>query len=286
MAWVFTHSRSKNAERLVMLAVADACNSRDGTGAWLSYAALCAKTNLSERAAHAAVQGCERRGELRVERTAGRGGVNRYAVIMLPVDNPVDGPTKGADSADIQERAQNLRPAESADIRTDDVPQVSPLKGAESAGQRRARKGAESADGTVKTSSTKKSGSKKHPDSDTPDREDVEAVCGHLVDWIVRNGSKRPKINQEWRDEARRLIDLDGRTVEQIIKAIDWCQQDPFWRANILSMRTLRRQYDQLRLAAQRKNSTTSPMNGPYRNHEDPQAHQRSWDRRRSEQRQ
>jgi DNA-binding transcriptional ArsR family regulator len=87
-----------------------------------------------------------------------------------------------------------------------------------------------------------------------PPRADVEKICRHLADRIEDNGSKRPNITKKWRDEARRLIDLDGRTVDQIIRAIDWCQNDTFWKANVLSMPTLREQYDRLRLAAQGRN--------------------------------
>lgn len=89
-----------------------------------------------------------------------------------------------------------------------------------------------------------------------PDRPDVEQVCRHLADRIEANGSKRPTITKAWRDAARRLIDRDGRSVEQIVRAIDWCQDDDFWRSNILSMPKLREKYDQLRLAAQRGQRT------------------------------
>ncbi|MYW03486.1 hypothetical protein [Streptomyces sp. SID3343] len=75
-------------------------------------------------------------------------------------------------------------------------------------------------------------------------------MCQHLADRIEGNGSRRPRINQEWRDEARRLIDLDGRSVERIIRAIDWCQADSFWKSNVMSMPTLRKQYDRLVLKA------------------------------------
>jgi len=106
------------------------------------------------------------------------------------------------------------------------------------------------------------------PDTDHPDqgqtedrslvlpRADVEHICRHLAARIEGNGSKRPNVTKRWRDSARLLLDRDGRTVEQVVKAIDWCQTDTFWRANILSMPTLREKYDQLRLAAQRKNGT------------------------------
>lgn len=84
-----------------------------------------------------------------------------------------------------------------------------------------------------------------------PDRPDVERVCAHLADRMVANDCKRPTISQEWRDEARRLIDLDGRTEDQIMRCIDWATAHHFWRKNILSMPTLRKQYDRLRLDAE-----------------------------------
>ena len=80
----------------------------------------------------------------------------------------------------------------------------------------------------------------------------IDRLCTHLADRIEANGSKRPTITKGWRDAARLLMTRDGRTEEQIHRAILWCQNDEFWRANILSMPTLRRQYDRLRLAAQR----------------------------------
>lgn len=92
----------------------------------------------------------------------------------------------------------------------------------------------------------------KNSSSDAAHRPDVEKVCEHLADRMVDNGCTRPEIGQRWRDAARLLIDKDGRTVDQILKAIDWCQDDDFWRSNILSMPKLRAKYDQLRLAAQR----------------------------------
>jgi hypothetical protein len=91
-----------------------------------------------------------------------------------------------------------------------------------------------------------------------PPRRDVERLCGQLADRIEANGSKRPTITQTWLDAARLLLDKDGRTEEQVTKAIDWCQADEFWRGNILSMPTLRKQYDRLRLAATRNGHHTT----------------------------
>lgn len=84
-------------------------------------------------------------------------------------------------------------------------------------------------------------------------REDVGRLCKHLADRIEENGSKRPEITRGWLDSARLLIDKDKRTEEQVHTCIDWCQQDEFWRTNILSMPKLREKYDQLRLKASQK---------------------------------
>jgi hypothetical protein len=92
-----------------------------------------------------------------------------------------------------------------------------------------------------------------------PAREDVELICLALANRIEANGSKRPNITQRWRDAARRMIDLDGRTLDQVLAAIDWCQSDEFWQANILSTPKLRQKYDQLRLAALRQQRQARP---------------------------
>lgn len=93
------------------------------------------------------------------------------------------------------------------------------------------------------------------------ERPELRALCQRLADLIVANGSKRPRITKKWLDETRRLIDLDKRTIEQIEKAIDWSQEDSFWRTNILSMETLRKQYDKMRLDAIRKEQAKAPRN-------------------------
>jgi len=99
------------------------------------------------------------------------------------------------------------------------------------------------------------------PDADPP-RPEVADLCNLLADLIEANGSKRPKVTREWLDECRRLIDLDHRPPDEIAKAIRWAQHDQFWRANILSMPTLRARYDRLRLEAAR---TKHPPSGATR---------------------
>lgn len=106
-------------------------------------------------------------------------------------------------------------------------------------------------------------------------REDVERICNYLAEWITRNGSRKPTIGKEWRDEARRLIDIDKRPLDEIRDVIRWCQRDTFWRKNILSMPKFRAQYDRLRLGWQddpdntRRAGSTGRGHEPYRNTHD-----------------
>lgn len=94
---------------------------------------------------------------------------------------------------------------------------------------------------------------KKEPPLVPPFRGDVESLCEHLADRIEKNGSRRPAATQSWRTAARLMLDRDGLSVSQVHKIIDWCQDDEFWRANILSMPKLREKFDQLRLQAEQR---------------------------------
>lgn len=77
-------------------------------------------------------------------------------------------------------------------------------------------------------------------------------ACNLLADLIEANGSRRPVVNDRWLGDMERLNRIDERSWEQITSAIEWCQAHDFWRGNIMSPGKLRKQYDQLRLAAQR----------------------------------
>lgn len=98
------------------------------------------------------------------------------------------------------------------------------------------------------------------------DGADVRRLCDRLADAIKANGSKRPAVGKTWLEACDRMLRLDGRTPEQVERAIDWCQADEFWRANVLSMPKLREKFDQMRLQAKR---ATGPPNGPERSNVD-----------------
>jgi len=86
--------------------------------------------------------------------------------------------------------------------------------------------------------------------AEAPPRADVNALCQRLAELMIANECKPPTISQHWRDEARRMLDIDGRDFDKAMHLLDWSQQNKFWRKNILSMPKFREKYDQLRLDA------------------------------------
>ena len=87
-----------------------------------------------------------------------------------------------------------------------------------------------------------------------PPREDVEQVCtmfADLCESTATNG-KRPTITQAWRDAARRLIDIDGRSVGDIERIARWAQSDDFWVSNVRSLPKLREKFETLSQQSQR----------------------------------
>jgi phage replication O-like protein O len=60
---------------------------------------------------------------------------------------------------------------------------------------------------------------------------------------------KDPNI-QNWSDDINKMIRIDKRNPEMIKAIILWCQQDDFWKNNILSTKKLREHFDKLVLKA------------------------------------
>lgn len=56
---------------------------------------------------------------------------------------------------------------------------------------------------------------------------------------------KTPNL-QQWAGQVDLMIRIDKRVPEQIAQIIAWCQDNDFWKSNILSTQKLRKQYDQL----------------------------------------
>jgi phage replication O-like protein O len=71
-----------------------------------------------------------------------------------------------------------------------------------------------------------------------------------LIEMMLINNpqAKIPENLNAWVNEARLLLEKDKRTPEDIMKVIEFCQSDSFWKANILSMGKVREKFDQLYL--------------------------------------
>lgn len=80
-----------------------------------------------------------------------------------------------------------------------------------------------------------------------------------LADRIEQNGARRPTVSKAWIRTLDRMIRLDGRTPEQIERAIEWATSHSFWSTNILSPDALRRHYDRMSLQARRDATTQGP---------------------------
>jgi hypothetical protein len=65
--------------------------------------------------------------------------------------------------------------------------------------------------------------------------------------------TKVPSDLRRWAIEADRMVRLDERDPSEASSLIEWCQCDPFWSSNILSMSAFRKQYDKLKRQSQNK---------------------------------
>lgn len=104
--------------------------------------------------------------------------------------------------------------------------------------------------------------------SDKPARPDVEALCHRLHEKLVETDYKPlPKITDQWRQQARLLLDKDERQHEQAMRLIAWALDNEFWSTNIASMGKFRQQYPKLLAAAQREHARQNPQarTGPTR---------------------
>lgn len=80
----------------------------------------------------------------------------------------------------------------------------------------------------------------------TPD--DV-ALAERLAERIHHNNPKavlKPSHTQAWAETIRLMRDRDGHTGDEIRSVIEWCQDDEFWRLNILSAAKLRAKWNTL----------------------------------------
>ena len=223
------HSQATGSDKLVLLGIAN--HDGDG-GAWPSITTLAKYANISERSVQTCIQKLINMGEIvcHVNKggnadTRGDRRPNRYD-ILVRCPKECDGSTKHRVKQDAErgeaQRNNGVKPTtqrgEAGFTLTIHEPSLEP------------------------SLNTRTYGDENHQ------------ACNLLADLIEINGSKRPAVTDKWLSDMERLNRIDERSWEQITRAIEWCQADDFWRGNIMSPSKLRKQYDQLRLSAQRGN--------------------------------
>lgn len=254
MTWVWENSKAGGTDRLVMLAIADAAHDNGG-GAYPAIATLARKTLVDTRTVQRSIRRLIELGEVRIDEEGGGRRANVYRIVMKA------------------EGRQNATPPEA-----EDEGDVSPQEGPSATPALAERHPSPGQDATLTVldpSYTHQEPKSEPPASDAGPKRDADdeptpvvvELCALLADRIEQNGSKRPTVGKAWFTACRLMIDLDKREPEKIRNAIEWCQKDEFWRANILSMPKLREKYDQLRLAATRPAAPRrdEPMTGRQR---------------------
>lgn len=127
-------------------------------------------------------------------------------------------------------------------------------------------------DGTQKEG--RKEGRKERDDvvDINPKNEQFLPLAQLLADLIERNDSRffkkrdKAKTVQKWSNDIRLLVEADGYPATEVEPVIRWCQDDSFWKSNILSGGKLREQFPRLRMQAEKSGrmARASPSSQPY----------------------
>ena len=75
------------------------------------------------------------------------------------------------------------------------------------------------------------------------DRGTAEWIFGLIL--AMHPGHRRPNLDA-WAKDIRLMRERDGKTDAEVRELFVWANRDPFWKSNILSPATLRKQWDKL----------------------------------------
>ena len=106
------------------------------------------------------------------------------------------------------------------------------------------------------TRSTTRSTEEKRREEKEVARADVLEILDYLDSKLLTLDVKLPNRNKTNLQEARRLLDVDHKTVTQVKACIDYAMDDPFWSTTCLSIKSLRKSYDRISLQARGKQNT------------------------------
>jgi hypothetical protein len=87
----------------------------------------------------------------------------------------------------------------------------------------------------------------------------VSSLCELLGSEIHRHSPKaKPAVSSTaWRDDMRKLLELDGRTVDEIRAVIVHAQRDPFWQSRAARPEKVGQHFDTI--AAQMRSGNGKP---------------------------
>jgi DNA-binding MarR family transcriptional regulator len=229
MADVWARSTQSGGKLLVLLALADNADD-ERRHAWPSVETLAKKARLSPRQVKRVLTELVAAGELEVVREGGgRGKPTLYRV--LPKNGAVLSGSEANGDADDHETVSPVSPE----------PSIEPSRS--------------TADAVDETSRAAFSA-------------DVVRLCDTFSE-LARQRSETPESSgkyrptRQWLVEMDRLLRIDGRSPAEVEAAIRWVHTNPFWASNILSVSKLRKQYDTIRLQAQRDTAQGLRLRSP-----------------------
>lgn len=96
-------------------------------------------------------------------------------------------------------------------------------------------------------------------DVEEPENEEAVFLTAVLISRMQRNNPKAkiPSNLSKWHKEMERILRIDGYDLRKVQDTINWCQDDSFWRANILSPSKLREKMPTLILQMNRNGPAT-----------------------------
>lgn len=234
-SWVWRNYTRGGTEKLVMLAIADHAD-RYGRNAWPSIATIAEYAAVDVRTAQRSLTRLESQGDIMIARQQGgtsrmRGDrrPNLYMLAKMPApEEAVDGVT-----FDLHGVTVDLPRGDTA------TPPERPLR--------------------TSTRTTPLSADAEKAS------EEIQALCNLLAELVATNGARRPRITSKWLTEARLLVERDGHEIGEVAEVIRWCQQDSFWKSNVMAMPKFRQRYDQLAMKMRATREPQRSSNGVMR---------------------
>jgi hypothetical protein len=99
-----------------------------------------------------------------------------------------------------------------------------------------------------------------------PDVDSYAYILSTLLRTLILQNNPNARVPPDtpaglasWSSDVDKLFRIDNHTVAEVDRIIRWSQNDSFWRANILSGKTLRKQFDKLVLRAAERAPVSTP---------------------------